>query len=207
MNQIQLNFINRSDDTNSHQIVFFQKNESAAGNSSAVAWTVIQNSRPGDHYSFTYSHDVSVAIKDSSGNDSPMYPAVPGTAFEVIEKENGDELQQSKNAASHPESIELLNQLPTGVITAKCYRDDRLCAAISDLSPGQKAIFRFKPVIWPGVVHEVNEGDVIDSAIISSINTQLDLYGIASADIIMTGGGPGPNSTPFEFTLENVIYA
>lgn len=207
MNQIQLTLINRSDDSNSNQIVLFQKNESATENSSAVAWTVIQNSRPGDHYSFTYSHDVFVAITDSSGNDSPMYLAAPGTAFKVIENEIGDELQQSKNASPHPEAIELSNDLPVGSITAKCYRDNRLCDIINELSPGQKAIFRFKPAIWPGVVKDANQGNVMDSAIISSINTQLDLYGIARADIIMTGGGPGPNSTPFEFTLENIVYA
>ena len=44
----------------------------------------------------------------------------------------------------------------------------------------------------------------MNSAIISNINTELSLLGIASADIVMTGGGPGPNSTPFQFTLENV---
>jgi hypothetical protein len=31
--------------------------------------------------------------------------------------------------------------------------------------------------------------------------------GIASADIVMTGGGVGTNTTPFEFELENVTYA
>lgn len=31
--------------------------------------------------------------------------------------------------------------------------------------------------------------------------------GKASADIVMTGGGPGPNSTPFVFKLEDVRMA
>ena len=33
------------------------------------------------------------------------------------------------------------------------------------------------------------------------------LLGIASADIVMTGGGPGRNPPPFSFTLENVVMA
>jgi hypothetical protein len=35
----------------------------------------------------------------------------------------------------------------------------------------------------------------------------LSLLGIASADIVMTGGGPGSNAMPFAFSLQNVIYA
>jgi hypothetical protein len=47
----------------------------------------------------------------------------------------------------------------------------------------------------------------MDSAIISNIDTEISLLGLASADIIMTGGGPGQNSTPFEFQLANVVMA
>jgi len=47
----------------------------------------------------------------------------------------------------------------------------------------------------------------MNSAVVSSINTELSLIGIASADIVMTGGGAGPAATPFEFAFENVVYA
>ena len=43
------------------------------------------------------------------------------------------------------------------------------------------------------------------SAVVSNINTEISLLGIASADIVMTGGGPGANSTPFAFSLQNVV--
>ena len=47
----------------------------------------------------------------------------------------------------------------------------------------------------------------MNSAIISNINTELSLPGIASADIVMTGGGSGANSAPFTFNLENTVMA
>ena len=47
----------------------------------------------------------------------------------------------------------------------------------------------------------------MNSAIISNINTEISLLGIVSADIVMTGGGSGPNATAFVFTLENVVMA
>jgi hypothetical protein len=47
----------------------------------------------------------------------------------------------------------------------------------------------------------------MNSAIIANANTEISLIGIASADIVMTGGGPGPSSTPYQFNLENVVFA
>jgi hypothetical protein len=41
----------------------------------------------------------------------------------------------------------------------------------------------------------------------SQINTEISLLGISSADIVMTGGGPGSSSTPFTFSLQNVQMA
>jgi hypothetical protein len=46
---------------------------------------------------------------------------------------------------------------------------------------------------------------VMNSAIMSCVNTELSLLGIASADIVLTGGGPGRDSSPFQFSLENVV--
>lgn len=37
--------------------------------------------------------------------------------------------------------------------------------------------------------------------------TQLSLLGIVSADIVMTGGGPGRNPPPFVFKLEDIHKA
>jgi hypothetical protein len=68
-------------------------------------------------------------------------------------------------------------------------------------------VFTFKPTIWIGVASQVEPGDVIDSAILSEINTEISLLGIVSADIVMTGGGTGPNATPFAFTLQNIVMA
>jgi hypothetical protein len=47
----------------------------------------------------------------------------------------------------------------------------------------------------------------MNSAILSMVNAELSLLGIASADIVMTGGGPGPTSTPFQFNLANIVMA
>ncbi len=44
-------------------------------------------------------------------------------------------------------------------------------------------------------------------AVVASTNTEFSLLGIASADIVMTGGGSGLDARPFEFNIENVVVA
>lgn len=206
MNKIKLNFINHSNDTNNSQVVIFQKNVATDFDEIAVAWTVIQNCGLNENHPFTYSTDVSVSASDAWGNYSPQLPAPAGTAVEMIRNASGDALVQSAKPANHTE-IEIRNQLVQGAINGNVYRDGRLCAIKTSIAPGQKAVFEFKPTIWIGVVSEMEEGDIMNSAIISDVNTEISLLGISSADIIMTGGGPGPSSTPFTFTLENVVMA
>lgn len=35
---------------------------------------------------------------------------------------------------------------------------------------------------------------------------ELDLFGLSSADIVITGGGTGQAAMPYDFTLENRVY-
>jgi hypothetical protein len=91
-----------------------------------------------------------------------------------------------------------------GAINANCYRDGKLLAAKTGLAPGQKTAFEFLPKIYIGVISEIEEGEIMNAAIISEINSEINLFGITSADIVMAGGGPGESSTSFNFTLENI---
>lgn len=202
---IKLNFINRSNDTNNSEIVIFQKNAAASFDEIAVAWKVIRYCGQGDHHPFTYEHDVCVAASDSYGNYMPQIPAQNGQQYEVVLSTSGDILQLSPNPASSPNEIEILNALTKGAVNGDIFRSGSLLATKTNISPGEKAVFEFKPSIFIGVASQVVEGDVMNSAIISDINTELSLLGISSADIVMTGGGVGANATAFQFHLENVV--
>ena len=203
---IKLNFINQSNDTNNSQVVIFQKNVATDFDELAVAWRVIQNCGRGDHHPFTYPEAVQVAASDSWGNYTPRLDAQPGQLFHMTRTSSGDELSYA-GAATSAKEIQVGNDLAMGAINALIYRDGKRCAQKTNIAPAQKAVFEFKPTIWIGVASQVEEGHVMSSAIISEINTEISLLGIASADIVMTGGGTGPNASPFEFTLENVTMA
>jgi hypothetical protein len=201
MPSIQLNFINQSSDQNNSQVVIFQENEAAAADT-AIAWRVI-DSRAGDSHAFTFS-DTLVAAADSYGNYSPQLPASAGQQFTVATARGGHQFAPT-GASGRGEAIEFVNALPQGAVSAWIYRDGRKLAAVTGIVPGQKASFVFSPAIRIGVVSQVAEGLVMDPAIVFQVEAELSLLGVASADIVMTGGGPGRQSTPYAFTLQNVV--
>jgi len=204
MDKISLNFINRSNDTNNSSVVIFQQNSAEDFNELAVAWIVIKNCGRLDNHPFVYPLNFMVSASDSYGNYTPQLVAYDGQAFDMIRTNSGDILQLSSIPATSATEVEVRNNLIQGAINANCYRDGKLIAVKSGLAPGQKASFEFQPRIYIGVVSQIEQGDVLNSAIISQINSEINLFGIISADIVMTGGGPGKSATPFNFTLENI---
>lgn len=198
---IKLNFINQSNDTNNSSVVIFQKNVAANFDETAVAWKVIENCGVGDNHPFTYPLSSHVSARDSWGNYTPKLAAQNGNLFHVALSSSGTQLSLAGDATNQAQ-IHVANELPKGAVNASIYKDGTLLATHTSVAPGQKAAFEFKPTIWIGVASQVVQGQVMNSAIISNINTELSLLGIAEADIIMTGGGPGANSTPFFFILK-----
>lgn len=203
MNAINLNFINKSNDVNNSQVVIFQKNVSTSVNEIAVAWKVIKNCGQGSSHPFQFATGCTMGASDSWGNYMPQLPAANGDQFEVVLSTSGHTLKYQGPGNSQTE-ISLLNNLQQGSVNALVYRSGNLVATKTNIAPGQKAVFSFRPTIFIGVVSEINEGDIMNAAIISDINTEISLMGISKADIVMTGGGAGTNAQPFRFTLENV---
>jgi hypothetical protein len=201
---IELKFINRSNDVADSQVMIFQKN--LAADDPIVAWRVIENCGPGEYHPFTYSMDLGVTSTDRWGNYTPMLPAREGQLYEVKRDMSGEALALA-GPASSPAEIQVVNALPDGVVGAHLYRGKHLVALKTNLAPGQKAVFQFKPTLWIGLASQVEQGDRLNSAALADINTELSLLGVASADIVMTGGGAGPAATAFEFRLENVVMA
>jgi hypothetical protein len=166
---------------------------------------VIENLGNGWFHPFQYDFALQVGAADSWGNYVPEQDTANGQLWTVSKSCSGDQIQPT-GPASKPSEVQILNGLEQGAIDACIYRSGKLLATKTGVAPGQKAVFAFNPIIWIGVVSQVEEGQVLDSAILSSVNTQLNLSGIASADIVMLGGGPGKSSQPFSFTLQNITY-
>ena len=203
---IQLNFINRSNDANDTQVVIFQRNVASNFDEAVVAWRVIQHCGVGDNHPFVFAMEFQISCEDAWGNYTPKLDARNGQLFAVALTGSGDTLNVA-GPASSPAEIQLRNDLSSGAVSACLYNAGKLLAIKTSLAPQQKAAFAFRPTLWIGVASEAFEGQVLDSGLVSEVNTELSLLGIASADIVMTGGGPGPTAGPFEFSLANVVMA
>ncbi|CAB3667807.1 hypothetical protein LMG24238_01931 [Paraburkholderia sediminicola] len=201
---IKLNFINLSNDVNNSQIVIFQKNVSTDFDELAVAWKVISNCGRGDNHPFVFPLLTTVTASDSDGNYMPQKVAQNGQMFSVSRAASGNVLAIA-GASSSSREIQLRNDLRTGAISAGVFKDNRLLAKKTGIVPGQKAVFEFKPTLWIGTASQIEQGKVMNSAVISDINTELSLLGIARCDIVMTGGGGGTTAVPYQFRLANVV--
>jgi hypothetical protein len=207
-NGINLQVINRSNDANNSEILIFQKNVAPGYSEIAVAWKVIQNLGNGDRHPFAYTYDLAVDANDSYGNYTPqLSPATPGSAYQMVLNTSGDVLQPYSPGSASPTDIDVRNDLTTGSIDANIYRSGLLLATKTNVVPGQKATFVFKPTIFIGVASQIQQGEVIDSAVLTSVNMEISLLGISSADIIMSGGGSGTSSVPYTFALQNVVFS
>ena len=198
---IKLTFVNESNDMNNSDVVIFQKNALADPDEDVVAWTVIKNCRRNCSHTFVYPMGFSIGASDFYGNVSNLQEGEFGQQWNIARSVSGDTVQLSQTPASHVNQVELANHLPVGTVNAQIYKDGKLLLVKTGISPEQKAVFSYEPKIWIGVVSHVNEGQMLDTAIMKSITTEISLLGIRKAAIIMTGGGFGPNAAPFEFDL------
>lgn len=201
----RLNFINRTDSGHQASILLFQGNASADLPSSTVAWKVIRHCGKDCSHPFLYSSDFEIALSDEFGNYSPRQAAPYGSLFAVTTCALGRQLSR-RGAADKNRQIVLRNELARGAVNANIYAAGRLLACRNGIAPGQKALFEFKQTLSIGIATQAEEGQIIDVTGIAGPLTELSLSGVASADIVMSGGA-GNAARLYEFNLDNLQKA
>ncbi len=200
---IRLKVINRSDSGNQAEIVLFQRDVLARLDELPLAWKVIRNCGRDCYHPIDYPTEFEVAISDCHGNYSPRMQVANGQALSVTPTPTGRRLGTGRRPSLSSE-FEVANELLRGSVDVNIYKAGLLMARKTAVAPGQKAVFRFQPTLWIGVASQVVQSTAVSSAVIQGLNTELSLLGIISADIVMTGGGSGPDAAPYVFTLENL---
>jgi hypothetical protein len=203
---IKLVFKNLSNDTNNSQVYIYQRNVVASQAELPVAWKVIERCGKGDTNSFDFPLNMEVGVTDSYNNTTPLLPAVPGESFEVVLDKSGDVLQELGNSTD-PNEVQINNNMTTGAFCGGIYKAGKLLAHKTGVYPGSMASFKFKPSIWIGAASQVVEGEVMNSAVLTQTNKEFSLEGIASASLVMYGGGIGKDAQPLTFSIEDVVYS
>lgn len=199
----RLNFINQSDAGYLSDVVLFQKDVLANLDELPLAWKVIRYCGRDCYHPILYPLAFEVSTSDEYGNHSPRVAVVKGQILTVTRTPSGRRLGPATRSDAAAE-IQVLNDLPRGSVNVNIYKAGLLMARKTAVAPGQKVVFQFLPTLWIGVASQIQQSAAVHSAVIQSVNTELSLVGITSADIVMTGGGLGPNATAFVFTLQNV---
>jgi hypothetical protein len=183
-------------------VVVFQEQVNPDFNEGTIAWQVVQYCGQGNHHPFNYDTDLEISVSDSYGNYTRLMQASPGQLFEVKETEFGHMLTYL-GPGSNKDEVQVVNSMTKGAINAVCYRSGRKLAQKLNLIPKEQAIFEFYPRIYIGVVAEVEESELMNSAVVSGVNSEFSLLGLKSADIVMRGGGTGSDAVEYTFDLEN----
>lgn len=211
----RINFINNSNDANNSQIVIFQKNV-ANIEFTPIAWQVISGLGPKGRHPFILSSQFELDCTDAWGNYTNRQTVDQlGMQFEMGRTSQGDVLRAADppiHRGAAPSGARLINRLPmertraAPYVQANAYKDGKLVATMT-LNPGDEGGFEFAPVIYIGAASNAVEGTPLAGEVAWLLDTKLSLYGIFSADIVMTGGGSGPKAPPLEFALAKVIRA
>ena len=200
MSIIKLNFINESADTNNTPIVLFYKSNNA--NADLIAWKVIENCGNGDNHPFAYDLQNKIVAGDSWGNFSPKLDASVGQAF-IMKNETSGNVMKNDGATGNPYQIALKNDLELGAISANIFNNESLLFRMKGIVPQQKAVFEFKPTLFIAAIPYAVEGEVINTDFLPNAKAQINLQGMESADIVMSGGGSGAKATAFTFAIKN----
>ena len=204
--ETRLKFINLSNAAEHPSVVFFQDRIIKGFDDLALAWKVIRRCGYENYHPFVFPLKTEISTKDSYGNYTTKRCAKPGDSFRVYRSRSGQALTLSGKSQSIRE-IELRNELDQGAVDATLFKEGLPFSAKTAIAPGQKAVFQVKPTLFVGVASEIEEGAIFKSSVLSGKTTKLTLVGVASAEIVMTGGGGGPEAQPFVFTMENVTMA
>jgi hypothetical protein len=214
----RINLINKSDDENNSQIVVFQKNI-ANVEFTPIAWHVVKGLGPGSRHPFVVPGQFQLDCADAWGNYTERQTVNRvGMQFEMVLTPSGDVVREADPPiyrGSAPSGTRFINRLPADAgrapphIQANAYKDGRLVAKLG-LNPEDEGGFEFAPVIYVGAVSEAAETQAIEGQPLVPelawlLDTKFSLFGIVSADLVMTGGGSGPYAPMLEFSLAKVV--
>lgn len=200
---IRIKYINNSMNKDLPKIFVFAKNEIPTFDSlkDGVAWKVISNIGRGSSCEFTYPIHTSVgATWDKGCNRTALLKAGIGERYTVEKNDTGIVLTESGDALAI-DSIEVANTIHTqNGICAQLYKDGQLLMEKDIVAYNQKATFVIHPSLYWGIASEIQEGNLINSAVLNSDHFhQLILEGLSDVTISLNGNA----KDGYEFRVEH----
>lgn len=193
---IQLNFINNSSANNSGLVIFLRP-VATNPDQMATAWRVIQNCGAGSSHPFTYPMDFQFGSHSDYGNFKPQLPASQGSSLGVYQTEDGRYRLQLSDTHEFNQQFSL---------SAKSL--SHVTDEAGNAAPSHEQAIRTasEPAMSFAVAAMSGDEQLQSEGVPLEIHADFSLEGIASADIVMTGGYDGETFTPYKLELQNVVW-
>jgi hypothetical protein len=188
---IKITYTNKSMNKDLPTVFVFTKNETPTFDvlKEGVAWRTIPNIGRGSSSSFVFPTITEVGATWQDGmNKTQVLPLDIGKRYTVSQNDTGIVLVANGNA-SDTKSIDVNNDanIQDGV-SASLYKDGKLMLAKSIVGYGQKATFVLKPKLYWGIASEIQESELINSAVLNTDHFfEQDLEGVTEVNISLNG--------------------
>lgn len=173
---IEITFINQSDDMNNSSVVIFQQNVATEFDEIAVAWKVIKNCGRNWSHKFQYPWEYNI----STSNTQMQLTAQHNHQYEVLEESSRAILISHADKGENNKGYTLVNNLPFEVVDADVYKDGTLIAKAPFVAPQQKAVIELSDneICIAEVKFDTDEGNLLPKDFIKANSfTVLNLKG------------------------------
>ena len=197
-----ITFVNETDNPDQPRIFVFARNEASASDAltDEIAWRVMPTLGKGASSMFIYTLVGTVQAMWGGCNSTRSLPADVGMRYVVEEDATGIVLVPD-GSASQPNAIEVSSVVHVvGGIEAQLLRDDKAFMRQAVVAYGQKATFIVESKLYWGIASEIQEGQLINTAILERDTFfELDLQGVSQATVTLSGD----SQAGYQFTVES----
>lgn len=166
----------------------------------ATAWHVLPNIGKGASSMFIYPLVNTVQAMWGTCNATRSIRADIGERYVVEEDTTGIVLVPG-GSASQSNAIEVSSLVQVdGGVTAQLMKNDKVLLQKNIMAYGQKATFILEPKLYWGIASEIQEGQLISSAVLQTdVFFEQDLEGVTGATVTLTGNP----ADGYQFEVEN----
>ncbi|MDF2700885.1 MAG: hypothetical protein K0Q49_2448 [Haloplasmataceae bacterium] len=200
---VKITYVNRSMNKDLPKVFIFTKNEVPNFDSlkDGVAWKVIPNIGRESSCQFIFPIETEVCASWDNGTcTTKKLISEIGDKYTIEQDDTGIIIAKDGNA-SDIKSIDVVNNLHIdNGIAVQLYKDGRMMMTKNIVGYDQKATFVLHPKLYWGIASEIQEGDMISSAVLNSESFfEQDLEGVSN----VTMGLYGNAKDGYQFKVES----
>jgi hypothetical protein len=199
---VKITYVNNSGNTDQPTIFVFTKNLVPTFDvlKDGVAWRVMPDIGKGSSSCFVYPIITTVQAMWGDCNKTRRLDATIGKRYTVLEDDTGIVLVPNGDA-SQSTAIEVNSLVQVdGGIQAQLCKDGKVMMTKQIVAYDQKATFILHPKLYWGIASEIQEGQLISSAVLNTDNFfEQDIEGVLEAVVTLSGNA----KEGYQFCVEN----